>query len=243
MGWPLSEILAIVRNGTLTSHHPRQLPFRPIEGQKVLPSNGKALMPKKTKTSYSSSDIIKLLKTMKKDYRSERANYRSFLRALSSKAMTLVVELRKNKKARNELSETIGTFEVEKLPFHVMRYIMGATTVSQKKLADKRARAMVYLHDVLGVPPAEFYREIRARGGFEKLARLAAEHRREDMAEESSIAVSNDNEPAVNVEFHPKAKAKLSGSKEGAELKLYAVKRKNGLEITRVVDQTKKASA
>ncbi|MFG1225717.1 hypothetical protein [Xanthobacter wiegelii] len=200
-------------------------------------------MPKQKKASYSSSDIIKLLKTMNTEFKKKHAHYRRFLRSTASEAMTLVLILRKDPKKREEISELIGTSDVKKLPSHVMRFIMGATKDSQKKLADKRARAMVYLHDVLGVPPAEFYREIRARGGFEKLARLAAEHRREDMAKESSIEVSNDNEPGLNVKFRPKAMTKLSGFKKGTDLKLYAVKLKHGLEITRVVDLTKKASA
>jgi len=209
-------------------------------------------MLKSKKYSLSSSAIIEKLDALKSEYTEERLDHRDFINRMVSDALGVTICLKKSSTKRQKLEDYLGTSDRKKLPSRVMRFIMGASTKNQKRLADKRARAMSYLHDELGVSPKDVPEAIRENGGIEKLARMAAKRKRSEPSDPakrskehtpgiansttrgSSKKATNDNERQFSLKLPPKLAAKLAGFDEGAEVKMYGVKRKHEFEVTEI---------
>lgn len=228
-------------------------------------------MPKLKAKKSSSSEIADDLDNIRQEYQDEFKDFREVIYHIMAKAMRLVIRLRKSQKKRELLSSQLKSIEESKLASSIMRFIMSAKSPSKKKLADKRARAMVHLYDDLNVDPSDFVEEIRAQGGIEKLARKSAQARKKvkHRAPTRSVSAStmggkpkqgkavasprnithaprgpsaNDNWPTVTLKIDPKLSDGLLNAKAGARLLLIAVKKGDDYEV-RKVTKLKKASA
>ncbi|MFG1180827.1 hypothetical protein [Xanthobacter versatilis] len=228
-------------------------------------------MPKlKAKTS-TSSEIADDLDNIRQEYQDEFQGFREATYHIMAEATRVVIRLRNSKKERERLSKQLESIEKPRLASSIMRFIMSAKSRSKKKLADKRARAMVHLYDDLNVDPSDFVEEIRAKGGIEKLARKSAQARKKvkHRAPTRSVPAStmggkpkqgkaaslprnishapkgpsaNDNWPTVTLKIAPELSDGLLSVKAGARLRLIAVKKDDGYEV-RKVTKLKKASA
>jgi hypothetical protein len=125
---------------------------------------------------------LKKLKKLKRDYAAERQGYRDRQYKFLGETMAVVVGMRSDRKALNAFLKLSGKSSPRRDPNKpedwltsaAVAYVTGAKSESAIKLACKRARALDHLHDYHRVLPKNIATEIRARGGIEAVANLAA---------------------------------------------------------------------
>lgn len=152
------------------------------------------------------SKALSQLNQMKSEYKKGTEGHRAMIFESMSKGMKWVIPLRKSEKKRNNFRDLIGDVKKSHLTACVMRYIMSAKSAKAKKVADKRARAMNYLYDVLKIDPSDFASEIPKHGGVEKLARAAAAAKKSPLS--TSDAATNKKRSSASSGTFSKPRAK-----------------------------------
>jgi len=179
-------------------------------------------------------DAVKeALDLLRADCRRRRSDYRNWKYELLASTMKVAVELRSEANLpkflrpwRSKLLD--GSSQVAaSLTASVLAYVTGARTPNSVKLAWKYARVLEYLHDKKKVPLAHLAREMKVRGGIERLTGLAAQEnpRRKkndvgDFRKNASVITSD----LLLCKIGSKMKRKIRSLDTGTVLKLIGVR-------------------
>ena len=197
----------------------------------MLPPNR---MKKSTANTLSYDEILSKLESVKQEQKEFEKGKRKALYQFLQQAAEAAVMIEANKNAKSQFHKKMADKNVLRA---ALVFIFDAKSETEKKEASKRARALRYLIEKLGIPTDGLAKAIQTHGGIEKLAKLSAKssqekeddqgdkHRNEQGQEERVGADRTDAADRnfgrlVSVGLSPKQAKTLSGLAEKTRVKV-----------------------
>jgi hypothetical protein len=177
--------------------------------------------------------IEEALVSLRKEYRKRRTDYHESRYEMLGTAMKIVVEIRDDeahlpKMLRRLRARPRNPRQRESnLTDTVVEYVTSPSTENGFKIAWKYARVLEYLHDHKKVPLAHLAREIKLRGGIEKLTRKATKEfprRNKHPTNKEASKSSNRASAELRCSIRPKVAKKLRSIATGTEVRLIGIR-------------------